>query len=286
MVCILLPFWFRPGEMIWWFKTRESWNSATGNVDCKMTTILSWPQCVNQRAETLRYLLWNHWGEFSLQWRHNERDGISNHQSHDCLLNRLFRRRSEKTIKLCFTGLCAGNSPETGEFPIQRASNAENVPFDDVIVQLNKTHAVPSPKISRLWKGSPLYAACPMLVLVRARISNYIHYKVWDEITYPFSNLNCAVLEVWERLSNFRHLYWAGDNLPKLGLNYISVSKSVQVTQRIEVYLGRSFSSHYDVQHVWIFDETNFRRNISFLFFSVAFWTPILGSVSPTLKMS
>ena len=125
---------------------------------------------------------------------------------------------------------------------------------------------LPSLKISRLWKDSPLYAACPMLVLVRARINNYIHYKVWDEITYPFSNLNCAVLEVWERLSNFRHLYWAGDYLPKLGLNYISVSKSVQVTQRIEVYLGRSFSSHYDVQHVWIFDETNFRRNISFYF--------------------
>ena len=30
----------------------------------------------------------------SLQWRHNERDGVSNHQPHDCLLNSLFRRRS------------------------------------------------------------------------------------------------------------------------------------------------------------------------------------------------
>ena len=29
-----------------------------------------------------------------LQWRHNERDGVSNPQPHDCLLNRLFRRRS------------------------------------------------------------------------------------------------------------------------------------------------------------------------------------------------
>ena len=32
-----------------------------------------------------------------------------------------------KTSKLRVTGLCAGNSPETGEFPAQRASNAENV---------------------------------------------------------------------------------------------------------------------------------------------------------------
>ena len=27
-------------------------------------------------------------------------------------------------------------------------------------------------------------------------ISNYIHYKVWDEITYPFLNFNGATVEV------------------------------------------------------------------------------------------
>ena len=61
-----------------------------------------------------------------LQWRHNERDGISNHDPHDCLLNRFFRRRSKTTSKLRVTGLCVWNSPVTGEFPGQRASNAEN----------------------------------------------------------------------------------------------------------------------------------------------------------------
>ena len=63
----------------------------------------------------------------ALQWRHNDRDGVSNHQPPDCLLNRLFRRRSKKTAKLRVTGLCEGNSPVTGEFPAQRASNAENL---------------------------------------------------------------------------------------------------------------------------------------------------------------
>ena len=63
----------------------------------------------------------------SLRWRQNGRDGVSNHQPQDCLLNRLFRRRSKKTSKLRVTGLCAGNSPGTGEFPAQIASNAENV---------------------------------------------------------------------------------------------------------------------------------------------------------------
>ena len=62
-----------------------------------------------------------------LQWRHNGRGGVSNHQPHDCLLNRLIRCRSKKTSKLRVTGLCAGNSPVTGEFPAQMARNAENV---------------------------------------------------------------------------------------------------------------------------------------------------------------
>ena len=46
---------------------------------------------------------------------------------HDCLLNRLFRRRSKKASNLRVTGLCAGNSPMTGVFPAQMVSNAENV---------------------------------------------------------------------------------------------------------------------------------------------------------------
>ena len=52
-----------------------------------------------------------------LLWRHNGGKCFSNHLPHDCLLNRLFGRRSKKTSKLRVTGLCAGNSPETGEFP-------------------------------------------------------------------------------------------------------------------------------------------------------------------------
>ena len=53
----------------------------------------------------------------TLQWRHNERDGASNHRRLDCLL----RRRSKKTPKLRVTELCGGNSLMTGEFPEQSA---------------------------------------------------------------------------------------------------------------------------------------------------------------------
>ena len=63
----------------------------------------------------------------ALLWCHNECNGISNHQPHDCLPNGLFRCRSKKTSKLHITGLCVGNSSVTGEIPAQRASDAENV---------------------------------------------------------------------------------------------------------------------------------------------------------------
>ena len=63
----------------------------------------------------------------SLQWCHNGHNSVSNHQPHDCLLNRLFRRRSKKTSKLRVTSLCEGNIAGTGEFPAQMTSNMENV---------------------------------------------------------------------------------------------------------------------------------------------------------------
>ena len=39
----------------------------------------------------------------SLQWRHDGRDGVSNQQPYDYILNRLFRRWSKKTSKLRVT---------------------------------------------------------------------------------------------------------------------------------------------------------------------------------------
>ena len=63
----------------------------------------------------------------TLQRRHNERDGVSNHQPRDCLLKRLFSHKEKKTSKPRITSLCAGNSPVTDEYPTHRTSNAKNV---------------------------------------------------------------------------------------------------------------------------------------------------------------
>ena len=92
-------------------------NSCRGVQFCEVRTDIGFPNQISLRVRNY----------FALQWRHNGRDGVSNHQPHDCLLNRLFRCRSKKTSKLRVTSLCAGNSPVTGEFPAQMASNVENV---------------------------------------------------------------------------------------------------------------------------------------------------------------
>ena len=106
----------------------------------------------------------------TLQCRHNEHDGVSNHQPHDCLLKRLFSHRSKKTSELRVTGLCAGNSPGTGEFPAQKASNTENfstwwrhhVPIKTKN-KLNLLHSMPwTPPLGRQCGFSFLEASSPV----------------------------------------------------------------------------------------------------------------------------
>ena len=92
---------------------------------------VSWDRISREREQVI--LTCNIIPKGALQWRHKERDIVSNHQRHDCLLNRLFRRRWKKTSKLRVTGLCAENSPVAGEVPAQRPVARKMFPFDDVI---------------------------------------------------------------------------------------------------------------------------------------------------------
>ena len=71
---------------------------------------------------------------YSLQWRHNERDGVSIHQPHECLLKRLFRCRSKKASKLHVTGLCVRNSPGPVNSPHKGPVTQKLFPFDDVFM--------------------------------------------------------------------------------------------------------------------------------------------------------
>ena len=105
----------RRGDVINYFTHYPLRCSNLGNFDC---VILQYFQLI----------------DISLKWCHNGRYGVSIHQPHHCLFNRFYRHRSKKTSKPRVTGLCEGNSPVTGEFPAQRASNAEIFPFDGVIM--------------------------------------------------------------------------------------------------------------------------------------------------------
>ena len=115
----------------------------------------------------------------ALLWR-NERDSVSNHRRLFCLLNHLFRRRSKKTSKLRVTGLWAGNWPVIGEFPAQRAKNAENVsiwwrnhPGDDVKISFKQDN------ITLPWYVSAF-------IIYR----NKLTLHVWTKV-YVISNLMC-----------------------------------------------------------------------------------------------
>ena len=83
------------------------------------------------------FLVWNTHGcnTWTLQWRHNGRDSVSNHQPRECLLIRLIRqdqRKHQSSASLAFVrGIHRRpvNSPHKG--PVMR----KMFPFDDVIME-------------------------------------------------------------------------------------------------------------------------------------------------------
>ena len=65
-----------------------------------------------------------------LLWRHNGHDSVSNHQHHDCLLNRLFRRRKyQSSASLAFV---RGNHRRPVNSPHKWPVTRRMFSFDDV----------------------------------------------------------------------------------------------------------------------------------------------------------
>ena len=103
-----------------------SWNSRS------MTPIF------NTSGEYPRMHVWCQFGDsgWTLLWSHNERDGVSNHQPHDCLLNRLFKAQIKEHQSSGSLPFVRGihrwtvNSPHKG--PVTR----KMLPLDDVIMNL------------------------------------------------------------------------------------------------------------------------------------------------------
>ena len=128
------------------------------------------------------------WCPASLQWRHNGRDGVSNHQPHHCLLNRLFRCRSKKTSKLRVTELCAGNSPETGEFPAQRASYAENVSI------WWRHH---SPCVTKISTAMALLMEDKQILVGQMEVYWFLIREIWWKMEHSFYGLQNKFSTTW-----------------------------------------------------------------------------------------
>ena len=92
---------------------------------------------------------------WSLQWRHNDHDGVSNHQPHGCLFNQVYsgtdRRKHQSSASRAFA---CGEFTGSGEFPAQTASNAENVSIwwrHRGILGSGSTHETLSPGNNHVW---------------------------------------------------------------------------------------------------------------------------------------
>ena len=70
------------------------------------------------------------------EFGHTERDGISNHQPHECLRNRLFRRRSKKTSKPASLACVRGIHRWQVNSPHKRPVTRKMFPFDKVIMYI------------------------------------------------------------------------------------------------------------------------------------------------------
>ena len=136
----------------------------------------------------------------SLYWRHNDQCSVSNHQPHDCLLNRLFRRKSKKTSKRRVTGLCAGNSPVPVNSPHKGPVTRKMVPFDDVIMMVNIVSnnglciysTKHYPNHLTYWGRATHICVSKLTIIVQITMADKVqsHYlnKCWDIVNWNLTN--------------------------------------------------------------------------------------------------
>ena len=168
---------------------------------------------------------WKRSKHTTLRWRHNGRDGVSNHQPHDGLLNPLFIRRSKKISKLCVTGLCVGNSSVNApqKWPVTR----KMFPFHhDIMTDVDrsatswflccrwvshKEHSI----YSVLSDKTQQYAMCYLVVTIfhaqpkdahQAKVSLTLEVIRYDTLAFRTCLNLCllrANIEIWEYITEF-----------------------------------------------------------------------------------
>ena len=130
-----------------------------------------------------------------LQGRHNERDGFSNDHRLDCLLARLFRRRSKETPKLCITGLCK----EFGDRWLQESTHKGPVTWKMFHLMTSSwqkvffpAHAILWPTVSLKFTRPQIYrAAYPWRAVQTCKMDRYrvrLQPKLWPYLLAKVGN--------------------------------------------------------------------------------------------------
>ena len=111
-----------------------------------------------------------------------------------------------------------------------------------------------------------------------------IHYKVWDEIIYPFPNWECLGMDK----SFHPILYWTGDYLSMLGMKLTHFSKMGPILQWVRIFVSKYWRStgglrpHNSMTHLTSFyqkeNDTKFiqrptgMHHIAFCYFVTYMW--------------
>ena len=82
----------------------------------------------------LAFVTCNYTYHIPYHWHHNERNDVSNHQPHDCLLNHLFRHRSKKTSNSASLAFMRRIHQWQVNSPHKGTVTWKMFPFDDMII--------------------------------------------------------------------------------------------------------------------------------------------------------
>ena len=178
-----------------------------------VTSMIFWWKCVHfMRCPLVSFF------ENSLRWRHNERDGVSNHQPHDCLpivYSGADQNKHQSFASLAFVrGIHRWpvNSPH--KWPVTR----EMFLFDDVIMcsvdlmsnkwsnlrvrtwkkrKLWYSFNIDQTHINRNWQVGKLYGCSYGLTLIPAWTSNYMPNEVWVKLLIHSKTSSVPLLKFW-----------------------------------------------------------------------------------------
>ena len=174
------------------------------------------------------------------QWRHNGHDGVSNHQPHDCLLNRLLRCRSKKTSKLRVTGLFVGNSTVTCEFPAEMASNAENVSIwwrHHAHRHSDYRYEPKTVRPSKVYNG----------ILINIRRCRFSEQRPWKPYrTQPVYRYECIYISVPYHKSQ---IYYMAIKL---------VCKTATLSEKVKLFIFVSVTGEIHVYSIPIYSSSHF----------------------------